>query len=167
VSDQKSISGTALSIAVQQIGVSEQPKGSNSGPMVDRYLAAVGLKPGYPWCMAFVYWSYQQAALAESRPNPVVQTGSVAECWSRTPDAKKIHVETARKQPQSITPGDQFVLLFGHGTGHTGLVEAVTGNIIHTIEGNSNLDGSREGFEVVRHQRLITDRSLAGFIKYQ
>ena len=46
----------ALQIAQGQLGQSEQPMGSNRGPMVNEYLKAVGLNPGYAWCQAFVYW---------------------------------------------------------------------------------------------------------------
>lgn len=49
----------ALRRAITQLGVCEHPPGTNSGPMVNRYLSSVGLGPGYPWCMAFVHWCYQ------------------------------------------------------------------------------------------------------------
>ena len=34
---------------------------SNTGPQVDRYLAAAGVAPGNPWCASFVTWSLEQA----------------------------------------------------------------------------------------------------------
>ncbi|MEO8446700.1 MAG: peptidoglycan-binding domain-containing protein, partial [bacterium] len=42
-----------LQIASGQVGVMEDPVGSNSGAQVDEYLASVGLNGGYSWCAAF------------------------------------------------------------------------------------------------------------------
>ena len=57
-----SLGAQALQVAITQIGVMEKPKGSNSGPEVDAYLASVGLPPGLPWCMAFNNFCVQKAA---------------------------------------------------------------------------------------------------------
>ncbi len=159
------IGEVALSIAISQLGQQEQPKGSNSGPMVDQYLASVGLKPGYAWCQAFVHWCYQEAAKVAKVPSLVPRTGGVAACW-KTTKGRKISLAQAKDDPSLIKPGYQFVLLFHGGVGHTGIVERVEGNVIHTIEGNSNDDGSREGYEVVRHTRVIGGLALVGFIEY-
>ena len=52
---------------------------------------------------------------------------------------------------------------FGKGLGHTGFVEKVEGNVIHTIEGNTNDTGSREGYEVCRRTRKV--EQCKGFIR--
>lgn len=49
--------------------------------------------------------------------------------------------------------------------GHTGIVEFVDKHGIHTIEGNTNVDGSREGYAVERKVRQLTDKTLVGFIR--
>lgn len=49
--------------------------------------------------------------------------------------------------------------------GHTGIVTSVSGGYIHTIEGNSNNNGSREGigvFELTRKIKSIEN----GFIDF-
>jgi hypothetical protein len=169
VANMATLAELALQIAQSQIGQSEKPIGSNSGPMVNEYLKAVGLPPGYAWCQAFVYWCYAVAAKEQNKPNPVIRTASVHDCWSHIATQAtmtKLLKEDALKQPELVQPGDQFILSFGGNAGHTGLVESVEGTIIHTIEGNSNTNGSREGYEVVRHQRNINDKALQGFIKY-
>lgn len=51
----------ALRVAIGELGVKEQPAGSNWGPRVSQYLAAAGWKNPAPWCMALVQWSYKQA----------------------------------------------------------------------------------------------------------
>jgi hypothetical protein len=158
----KALAVKALEIATTQLGVSEVPKGSNSGPQVEQYLKSVGLKGGYAWCMAFVYWCANKAAAeiaanANAAVNPLVKTALVMRQWNET---------TLRKLPKTarnIQPGDIFIMEFGHGTGHTGFVESVKAGYIVTIEGNTNDDGSREGYEVARRERPIS--SLKGFIQ--
>ncbi len=147
----------ALQIAAANEGVSELPRNSNSGPEVNIYLKSVGLKPGFPWCMAFVYWCVDQAAKELALKNPLVKTGGVLRQWNET---------SLRKFPSRATavqPGNIFIMEFSHGTGHTGIVEKVAGGLVYTIEGNTNDDGSREGYEVARRQRAIT--GIKGFIQ--
>ncbi len=160
------ISSLALSNAQAQVGQQESPIGSNSGPMVDKYLLSVGLKPGYAWCQAFVYWCYAQAAALQSSRCPVIKTAGVLDCWNKVALSQKITKIAALANPQLVKPGQQFILMFSNGSGHTGIVEKAENQTIYTIEGNSNNDGSREGFAVVRHQRKLTDKALQGFIMY-
>lgn len=148
------LASKTLEIAGTQDGVQEHPKGSNAGPEVESYLASVGLLKGNPWCMAFVYWCVVGATKAINVPNPLIKTGGVHYQWD--------HIEASHKQsiPQV---GDIFIMEFGSGNGHTGLVTAVVADQVHTIEGNSNENHSREGFEVIRHWRPIA--SFKGFIR--
>ena len=170
--NQKSETGTiaahALQTAQGQIGQQEVPKGSNAGPMVDKYLQSVGLRPGFAWCQAFVYWCFEQAAAQLGKANPVVKTGGVYNCWNKTPDVHKVLKSNVMQHPELVEPGMQFVLLFGRGVGHTGIVESVdaVAQTFATIEGNSNTNGGREGYEVVRHVRHMNEPALQGFIKY-
>src|SRR5665213_2004100 len=51
-----------LSAAETQIGVTEQPPGSNDGPQIAVYRDAVaGASPAQPWCASFVSWAAAQA----------------------------------------------------------------------------------------------------------
>ena len=163
---QTKINELALSIAISQLGQQEQPKGSNSGPMVDKYLKSVGLAPGFAWCQAFVHYCYEQAAAQMNVTCPVLRTAGVADCWNRSDATKKHAAKDLKADASKIVPGAQFILVFAGGTGHTGMIERVDGNVLHTIEGNSNTDGSREGYEVVRHVRHLTDNALKGCIIY-
>ncbi len=140
----------ALKIATSQIGVTEIPKGSNRGPEVEIYLKSVGLGGGYSWCMAFVYYCVAQTKLS----NPLKKTGGVLAQWNAKPELRKITPE----------PGDIFIMDYGKGLGHTGFVEKVMpGGMIQTIEGNTNADGSREGFAVCRRTRKIS--ACKGFLR--
>lgn len=152
-----SLAQRVVCIASSEVGVKEVPKRSNSGCGVDDYLKSVGLKPGYAWCMAFVYWVVNRAAKELDIKNPLVRTAGVLRQWNET---------TLRKLPKTsraIKPGDIFIMDFGKGLGHTGIVESVTGGVIQTIEGNTNDNGSREGDRVARRSRPIS--SIKGFIQ--
>jgi hypothetical protein len=66
---------STLKFAAGEIGVMEDPLGSNRGPRVDQYLRSVGVDPttgSYPWCAAFVYFCFQQGASQLKTANPVI-----------------------------------------------------------------------------------------------
>ena len=155
----------ALQIAQSQVGQREDPIGSNSGKMVDQYLKSVGLKPGYAWCRAFIYWCFGEATKQIGIPNPLIKTAGVMDGWNRTEGSKKIAIADVRSNIERVEVGDVFVLSFG-ALGHTGIVEKVERGVLHTIEGNSNSMGGREGYEVVRHTRTLDDIHLIGFTRY-
>lgn len=149
-----SLEKTTLEVAKTQLGVEEVPKGSNAGKDVEKYLKSVGLGKGYAWCMAFVFWCVSEASKKESVPNPLLKTAGVLKQWNSRP---KLRVTTP-------LPGDIFIMDHGKGNGHTGFVEAVLPNgRIKTIEGNTNDEGSREGYEVCRRTRTVS--SCKGFLR--
>ena len=67
--------------------------------------------------------------------------------------------------PSLVQPGMIFVMDFGGGTGHTGLVEQVDGGLITTVEGNTDASKTREGGGVYRLHRKIVDVNK-GFVDY-
>ena len=78
-----SLAVSALGMAVTQLGVMEVPLGSNRGPMVDKYLASTSTPPGNFWCMAFVFWCFQEAATAAGVPNPFPKTAGCLNAWNK------------------------------------------------------------------------------------
>jgi hypothetical protein len=160
-----------LEVAGSQVGVMEEPPGSNRGPKVDVYLRSVGINPAagsFPWCAAFVYWCFQQASKNLAVSNPAIRSAGVLDVWNRAGSSgvPRISSIEAQNEPGLVKPGMVFVLSAGAGNGHTGLVERVDGVVLTTIEGNTNTGGSREGVGVFRR----TGRRLAainrGFINY-
>jgi hypothetical protein len=144
----------SLQFAKTQLGVCEIPKGSNAGPHVEGYLRSVGLGKGYAWCMAFVYWNVQTATDVLSVKNPLKKTAGVMDQWNYLDNKKSAIPEV----------GDIFIMDFGKGLGHTGFVEKLLPNgKFQTIEGNTNDDGSREGYEVARRIRTVSQ--MKGFIR--
>ncbi|MCB0725949.1 MAG: CHAP domain-containing protein [Ignavibacteriae bacterium] len=156
----------ALKFAVTQIGVMEKPLGSNMGPEVNKYLASVGLGPGQFWCMSFVYYCFEKAAEKLGRSNPLVKTGHCMTHWNST-KGKKILASDAVNNPSLIKPGQIFIINTGGSSGHTGIVEKLQGGFLHTIEGNSNTSGSRNGIGVFRLTSRKITKINRGFIEYK
>jgi hypothetical protein len=140
----------AIEIALSQEGVREESE--NRGPRVDAYLRAAGVGPGNPWCAAFVYWCIEQAAGKLALANPFPRTAYCPDIlnWANERDLLT----------GSPEPGDVF-LRIGEVGGetracHTGFVTHTSGDHFGTIEGNTNIDGSREGIGVFLRSRPIS-----------
>jgi hypothetical protein len=147
--------------------VREIPKNSNRGPDVEKYLRSVGLGPGYAWCCAFMYWSFEEAAAQLGRPNPMVRTGGCLDHWNKAErhGARRIRAAEALDTADAVKPGMLFIIDHGHGLGHTGIIEQVAGGLLTTIEGNTDASRTREGGGVYRLTRKVNEINL-GFIDY-
>ena len=145
--------------------------GKNAGPDVEKYLHCLGMTKGSPWCAAFVSWCvmtsrglakppkwcsgsavslFQMSGKNAVKVTPVdadfkskVKPGYI---WSRAQDATA--AAAARKGSWC--------------QGHTGIVVAVDATGFHTIEGNTNAAGSREGDGVYRKLHKWSDAELIG-----
>lgn len=126
-----------LTIARQEIGVREQ-SGHNDGKRVESYLAVVGAVKGQPWCAAFISWVFEQGGFSKPKT-----------AWS--PSLFNNRVNTA-----VIKQGNILGIWFPNlkRIAHVGLVERQQGSWIISIEGNTNMTGSREGDGVYRKRRL-------------
>jgi CHAP domain-containing protein len=117
----------ALAAAESQVGVAEQPPGSNDGPQLGTYRSAVaGAQPGEPWCAYFASWSAAQAGAPLGANGQGL--GSVSEItdWAAS---------TGRLLPAGSTPQPGDLILFGDR--HVGLVESVNPDgSLTTVEGN-------------------------------
>lgn len=135
-----------LSEAKQYIGVQEVPKLSNRGIQIDYWLTEAGVGVGNPWCAAFVSMMGRQGL---GMAWPVVNHAYVQTIvnWG-----KKYMFDTPEK-------GDLFVLYFPslRRYAHVGFVSEVlpSGNF-KTVEGNSNPEGGRDGFQVSNLERKVT-----------
>ncbi|RYD96426.1 MAG: peptidoglycan-binding protein [Sphingobacteriales bacterium] len=139
---------TILRIAHSQLGVREAT-GKNDGKEVETYLSYTGNKKGEPWCASFVSWVYGKAGFVQPRT-----------AWS--PSLFPLSRHTLN--PKSA---DIFGIYFANlnRIAHCGLIANINGNWINTIEGNTNLAGSREGdgvYRKLRHRLQI--KSFANWI---
>lgn len=124
----------------QHTPVREEPLNSNRGQMVEAYQRANGGKPGDSWCMQLQNYVGRMAFGATW---PLHMTGSTNEAAADA-KAKGILFESSEAEP-----GDIF-LLFSRKSGlfhHAGAVaNVITGATFPTYEGNTNKDGSSNGF---------------------
>lgn len=161
--------GCVLAKAAEQEAkqVREVPVNSNRGPEVEEYLERAGVEPGNPWCCAFVYWCFDEAAASSGRENPMVQTAGCLDHWNRAVShgGRLISAGNAVANPGLVAPGMVFIMDHGSGKGHTGLVEKVEGGLLTTIEGNTDGSKTREGGGVYRLVRKIGEINK-GFIDY-
>jgi len=135
-----------IAIAEKEVGVREKT-GRNDGPRIQEYLSVVKLKSGDPYCAAFVSWAYACAGLAEPRSG-----------WSPS-------LFPASRLTKSPAAADVFGIYFValKRIAHVGLVVKINGDWVETLEGNTNLAGSREG--VYRKKRHIkTIRAFADWV---
>lgn len=120
--------GSVVAIASQvaAAGIAEVPAGSNRGPGIDLFTDG----NAEAWCADFVSWVLRAAGVpfsgGASSGWRLAWTGDVR-AWFVQRDAFR---ERLLADPQ---PGD--VVWFVHG--HVGIVEAVRGDALLTIEGNS------------------------------
>lgn len=119
------VGARVLAAARAEVGVTEQPPGSNDGPRIGDYRTATAGAGVGPWCAYFVSWAANQAG------TPVGETGqgfgSVAAlgAWAQ---------RTGRTVP---VPQAGDIIVWGGR--HIGIVESVDPDgSIHTIEGNSS-----------------------------
>lgn len=148
IPSSKNLAQRAREIIETQLHVREKT-GKNDGVEVEEYLRSVGLGKGYSWCMALVYWAYERASKELGVKNPLIKTGGVLRQWNEIEKKYKVTV------PQE---NDIFIMDFGKGAGHTGIVTKVITDRIHTVEGNTGSDPStpaadREGNGVFNRSR--------------
>jgi peptidoglycan hydrolase-like protein with peptidoglycan-binding domain len=133
----------ALSWAKGEVDVEEVPCGSNWGPRVSEYIASVFTPPSPCfWCVVFVFYCFSREAKGRGVPNPMKQTGSCSDLYSWA--KQNGYLVTSPKA------GDIFLVIGGDtGHYHTGFVsrDPVNGYFA-TVEGNSNNDGSSNGYKV-------------------
>jgi len=120
-----------VSIAQSQVGVTEQPPGSNDSPAIATYrTATAGAAAGEPWCAYFASWVARQAG--EPLGAQGQGFGAVHDIWSWAQQTGRAVTNGPGVVPQ---PGDLIVF----GDQHVGIVDQVLPNgDIETIEGNYN-----------------------------
>jgi hypothetical protein len=135
-----------LTLAAAQIGVKEHPAGSNTVKYNTWYYGRAVAGSAYPWCMAFIQWLMHQTGVAVP-----VKTASCSALQT-----------AARKAGSYVTsgyrPGDVLLFNFSGKSNpiHTGILEAVSGSTLITIEGNTGSGNDANGGAVMRRNRKST-----------
>jgi hypothetical protein len=119
-----------LVAAQAEVGVAEQPPGSNDAPRIAQYRQATAGSGIGPWCAYFVSWAAQQAGTPLGEAGQGFGSVGAVSAWAQ---------RTGRWNPAGSgmppQPGD----LITWGGEHIGIVESVDPDgTLHTIEGNSS-----------------------------
>ena len=115
------------------------------GPTWTNTWTTSACRQDFAWCAAFVFHCFAEAAFQLDVPNPCPCTASALHLFQQAPSAA--HVELP-------APGDVFVLVHPDGIhGHCGFVLSCSpgGDVITSIEGDTNATGSSTGDAVGRH----------------
>jgi len=123
----------ALNLARAEVGVAEQPPGSNDSPRIAQFRQATAGSGVGPWCAYFVSWAAREAG---------VPLGDQGQGFGRVDDVYAWAQRVGKAQPASAgppQPGDLIVW-----DEHIGIVESVLPDgQIQTVEGNSSDQVSR------------------------
>jgi hypothetical protein len=137
----------ALAAATGELGVAEEPPGSNDAPRIADYRSAVaGSYTGAPWCAYFVSWAAREAG---------APLGDGGEGFGAVEQIADWASRTGRLVPPGTPPSPGDLILFGGR--HVGIVESVSPDgSLTTIEGN-------EDHAVRRVQRAESEAT--GFVR--
>ena len=137
-------------IAYAQQHLAQHPReigGQNKGPWVRLYMDGNEGTP-WAWCAGFACFCLKQACDSVGQPMPIAKSFS---CDSLAAAGKSKGRFGNRSK---ATPGS-FFLVRSSATDwvHTGIVVSAGPETCKTIEGNTNDDGNREGYEVCARTR--------------
>jgi hypothetical protein len=137
----------ALQVAQGEIGVREEPPGSNEGARIAEYrTATVGAYAGAPWCAYFVSWAAAQAGAPIGDNGSGLGSVDGVAAWAG---------KTGRLLPADATPQPGDLILFGGR--HIGIVESANADgTFTTVEGNHS-----QAVERVTRQRS----EATGFVR--
>lgn len=140
-------------IAQAEVGVREEPPGSNNGARIAEYRTATAGSGVGPWCSYFVSWVCAQAG------TPIGATGQ-GEGW--VPNVERWGKDTGRFiAPNSGVPAQagDIVIFDRNGDGLTDHIGIVTGarpdGGIDTVEGNSSDAVSRRSYSAGQWAGLV------------
>jgi CHAP domain len=124
-----SVGQAIVNAALPEVGVSEQPPGSNDSPRIAQYRQATAGSGVGPWCAYFASWAARQAG---------VPLGDQGQGFGRVDDVYAWAQRTGKAIPNGpgVTPQPGDLIVWDE---HIGIVQSVDPNgTIHTIEGNSS-----------------------------
>jgi CHAP domain len=127
-----------VNLAQQEVGVAEQPPGSNDSPRIAQFRQATAGSGVGPWCAYFTSWAAREAG---------VPLGDNGQGFGRVDDVYAWAQKTGKAVPNTggdvkPQPGDLIVW-----DEHIGVVESVGNDgTINTIEGNSSDQVARRSY---------------------
>ncbi len=136
-----------IQIAEWQEGVVETPSGSNRVKYNTDYYGKEVSSRAYPWCMAFVWWVFREAGFN------LYKTASCTAFVNRYRTFSPRQIVTGGYKPGDIV----FFDFSGKRkiTEHVGIVLAVNGGTVTTMEGNTGTGNDANGGKVMRRNRRV------------
>ena len=134
-----------LAVAAKEVGVAEEPAGSNRVRYNTWYYGKEVSGSAYPWCMVFVQWCFAQ--VGASLP------ARTASCGALMRAAKAGGSWVAA----DYRAGDVVIYDFGEDgtTDHCGIVESAGDGFVTAIEGNTGVGNDANGGQVQRRRRSV------------
>lgn len=137
--------------------------GQNRGPWVRLYMNG-NEGPDRPWCAGFASFILKQACLAKKAPLPIETSASCDELAAQAKQKGLFLFEAKATDRKLIKPGALFLVRKTDTDWvHTGIVLKADANVFYTIEGNTNDEGSREGYEVCKRFRGYKNKDFIVF----
>lgn len=145
----------AAHLAVHPIEVG----GQNCGPWVRLYTQGHEGAP-WAWCAGFVSFLMRQAAETLGLDPPIRGSVSCDSLAAQARDQGRFRTEAEARQ-QGVPDGSIFLVRrTSTDWTHTGIVTGTQHDAFTTVEGNTNDEGSREGFEVCARLRGYADKDF-------
>lgn len=168
----ETLRGSIVSYAYEYIG-QEEVKG-NMGfkdPLFDAKMDSVGMVDGYAWCCLFTELCWVEA-YREFDPEtlPLLKEEFTAGTVRTFRHFKSLGWTRKEAEAGDIVIWQSYKNGKAKTSGHAAIVTKVVGDTIHTIEGNTNDNGGREGYIVAEKVRPIDFKNnnglrMLGFIK--
>jgi peptidoglycan hydrolase-like protein with peptidoglycan-binding domain len=152
-------------VAVARQHIKQRPLeigGQDSGPWVRMYMSGHD-GPDYLWCAGFCFFAISQACNFLGKKVPMQTTFSVDTIVERAKAAGQFHrQQEVQGKPSMAVPGSLFaVRRTPISYSHVGIVSRSSQATISTCEGNTNDNGSSNGFEAIERVR---DYSAKDFV---
>jgi hypothetical protein len=122
-----------VNLVRQEVGVAEQPPGSNDAPRIAQYRQATAGSGVGPWCAYFTSWAAREAGVPLGENGQGFGRVDDVYAWAQR-SGKAIPAGSGQPQPGDLIVWDE----------HIGVVESVLPDgRVQTIEGNSSDEVSR------------------------
>jgi hypothetical protein len=133
--------------------------GDNRGPWVRLYLGWDG--EAAKWCAGFACFSLAQAAFTLGQAQPIQSSAACTTLAERAQSANLLKSAPAGGPPAGLAPGDFFLVRKVPGVWeHVGVVKAVGQTQFDTLEGNTDTNGSSNGYEAVARTRAYPGKDF-------
>lgn len=144
--------------AISQIGIKENPSGSNNVKYNTDYYGRAVSGSAYPWCCAFVWWVFKECGASEL----FYDGKKTAYC----PTVESFYKSKGQWHTSNPKVGDLVLFDFSKKgiAGHIGILEKINADGTYTtIEGNTSASNQANGGCVMRRTRQRM--SIRGFAR--